>query len=240
MIHPFINHLNHLSFGEFMRGKFIVIEGSDGSGKTTQADLLGQRLSSDGKQIFRLDFPDYQSEPGKRIAAYLRGESGSLEGSDPRAIAKLYAEDRLLKKKLLLDALAAGKIVISNRYVESNLAYQGAKVRDRNEQSVFIDWLRKLEYGEHGLPKPDLIIFLYVPLAFSQQLLLGKGYRDYVHGNKKDLHESNLPYLESVERIYLDLANVKPWVKIDCVSNGKMMMKEDIAKQVFTVFDSCR
>src|ERR1700680_1061074 len=136
------------------RGKLIALEGIDGSGKRTQLDLLAYELDARGLATLRISFPRYESSFGKLVARYLNGEVGSLETVDPHLSALLYAGDRLEAKEEIESALSAGKIVLADRYIGSNLAPQSERiVPERRDE--FLAWLRHLEYGLYGLPAED-------------------------------------------------------------------------------------
>src|SRR5271169_6709206 len=139
------------------RGKLIALEGIDGSGKRTQLDLLARALGAQGRATLQISFPRYESSFGKLVARYLNGEFGSLETVDPHLSALLYAGDRLEAKPELESALAAGKIVLADRYVGSNLAHQSERVPPERRDE-FLAWLRHLEYGLYGLPVEDLVV----------------------------------------------------------------------------------
>ena len=215
-----------------MNGKLIVVEGNDSSGKETQTDLLINRLRKKYK-VEKTDFPQYyDSFYGDMIARYLRGEFGPVNQISPYLSSLLYALDRMEAKDKIINLLNQGKIIISNRYVPSNKAYGAAKL-EKKDQKKFIKWIEKLEYEKHKIPKPDLVIYLHVPVQITQQWIETKKRRDYLEGNKKDLHEKNVDYLQKVEKIYLELCREKNWVKIPCVLNQKVLSEEKIAQKVY-------
>src|ERR1700688_465190 len=146
------------------RGKLIAIEGIDGSGKRTQLDLLSSELDARGLATFRISFPRYDSFFGKLVGRYLNGEFGALDAVDPHLSALLYAGDRLEAKPDIDAALSAGKIVLADRYIASNMAHQSARVSHELREGFFA-WLRRLGYGVYGLPAGDLVIFLRVPAS---------------------------------------------------------------------------
>ncbi|MFZ0980481.1 MAG: hypothetical protein WAN23_13860 [Candidatus Acidiferrales bacterium] len=203
------------------RGKLIVIEGIDGSGKRTQVDLLARALSKHGAPIVQISFPHYEGFFGKLVARFLNGEFGSLASVDPHFSALLYAGDRLESKPALEAALASGKIVLADRYIASNLAHQGARV-PAEKREEFIAWLKHLEYGVYGLPAEDLVIYLRVPAAEAHRLAgeRGKlGARDYTK-LRRDLQESDIAHLEAASSVYDGLARQPHWAKIECFDTG--------------------
>ncbi len=219
-----------------MKGKLVVIEGSDGSGKGTQTQLLVDYFKQSHTPYAVLDFPQYyKTFFGKWIGRFLKGEFGKIEDLPPYLLMFPYAADRWQAKGDIERWLSEGKIVISNRYTGSN-AYQAAKL-SKKERERFIDWSFEMEYEAFGIPKEDLVIFLYVPFAISQKLIEQKNTRKYLgNGLKKDIHESNIKLMQEVERVYLDFCKRFPhWVKIDCVKNGQILSKEEIHQKIFDV-----
>ena len=180
------------------RGKLIVLEGIDGSGKRTQLDFLARALAERGVAFTQISFPRYDGFFGKLVARFLNGEFGSLASVDPHFSALLYAGDRLESKPALEAALASGKIVLADRYIASNLAHQGARVPPEKREE-FLAWLKQLEYEVYGLPAEDLVIYLRVPAAEAHRLAgeRGKlGARDYTK-LRRDLQESDMAHLEA-------------------------------------------
>ena len=215
-----------------MRGKIIVIEGTDCSGKETQTSLLVQRLRKSGRKIEHMCFPNYDSPTGKIIGgAYLGksfiGESLFSEGVDkvdPKVAALYYDADRRYNRQRILDLLDDGVDVILDRYVESNMGHQGAKVFDKEERLKLYDNLTTLEYEFLELPKPDLTIFLYMPYKRIAEL-------------KKGRDDVNLIYVRNAEQAYLELVDLHDYKKIDCVDKKDKLrdmldIHEDIYKLV--------
>ena len=160
------------------RGKFIVLEGIDGSGKGTQVEALAQALARRGTPFARIGFPNYEGFYGKLVAQFLNGEFGPLSAVDPHFSALLYAGDRLESKPAIEAALAAGKILLADRYVASNLAHQGART-PVEKRGNFLAWLKQLEYEVHALPLEDLVVYLRVPVAEAHRLVGQKAAREY-------------------------------------------------------------
>lgn len=196
------------------RGKFIAIEGIDGSGKRTQIEMLATALAERGIQYFRVSFPHYEGFFGKMVARFLNGEFGPLKTVDPHFSALLYAGDRLESKPAIEEALAAGKVVLADRYIGSNLAHQGARA-PRSKRAAFLQWLRQLEYGTYALPKEDLVLYLHVPPRQAQRLVSRKGAREYTK-RRRDLQESNLAHLAAASQVYDELSKQPNWVRIEC------------------------
>jgi len=217
------------------RGNLIVIDGTDGSGKATQADLLVKRLRSKRVRVKYIDFPQYRSSFfGKMVSSYLRGEFGTAEQAGPYFPSILYAADRWQAKDMMNKWLNAGYHVVCNRYVPSNEAHQGGKIRSRKQREQFMRWNEKLEYGVFRIPKPDIVIFLYVPYRIGQMLVDKKGYRKYVRGKKRDIHEKSLNHLKNTERVYQELAGKrKNWKTIKCVEKGNILSRKQINDKLF-------
>lgn len=216
-----------------MQGKFIVFEGSDGSGKTTQVEALRAFLEKKNYSHIAFDFPRYADTfHAKTIAKYLSGEYGDPTKQNPYLASLAYALDRLTVREEIYYALNDGKIVLANRYVPSNKAHQGAKL-PASKQAEFFGWLDELEYEVNKIPREDLVIFLYLPVDVSMKLARERQ-RELV-SRKSDLHEENSGYQAAVEKTYLKLAKNPHWVKIDCVKNGDLRLKEDIHREVVVV-----
>ncbi len=213
-------------------GKFIVIDGTDGSGKATQVKLLVNRLGAEGKNVKAIDFPRYYNNFfGKFIGDCLAGNYGNFLEVNPYIASVLYAADRFESENQIVKWLDEGNIVVADRYVSSNQIHQGAKIQDSKGRKIFLDWLEKMEFGVFKIPKPDLVIYLDVPIAITQKLLKDKETsrkKRYLNG-KKDLHENNSEHLEKAKRSALDLVQkFNNWVKIDCSKDGRMLSKKEI------------
>jgi dTMP kinase len=220
------------------RGKLVAIEGIDGSGKATQIELLAGALKARGVSCARFRFPRYESTFGQQVARFLNGEFGKLDEVDPHLSAALYAGDRFEAKANLEAALAAGKTVLADRYIGSNLAHQTARVpTPKHEQ--FITWLKDLEYGVYGLPQEDLVIYLRLPAKEAHRLVGLKPAREYTT-RARDILESDVKHLEEAAAIYDRLAIEPPWVKIDCVDagTGALRSPDAIHRDVLNAFDA--
>ena len=217
------------------KGKLIVLDGTDGSGKRTQLDLLKKHLKRGGFKVEEIDFPRYYSSfYGRLVGRYLAGEFGDTYETSPYLTSLPYAGDRLLAKNEIKKWLKEGKIVLTNRYVPANLAHQSAKL-PKKERDKFIKWLLELEYEIHGLPKEDLVFYLYVPVEIAQKLLRKKGHRDYIGGFAKDIHEKNIKFLKESENQYQKLARRFGWQIITCCQNKKILPKKIIAQKIWQI-----
>ena len=220
-----------------MRGKIIVVEGTDCSGKETQLKLLEERLNSIGKKCVRFDFPNYESPTGRIIGgAYLGrpeiGPSFFKEGAvnvDPHVVCLYYAADRKYAMPEIEKYLNDDYYVILDRYTTSNLAHQGSKIHDKDERFNMYQWIDKLEYWLLGLPKPDKTIFLHVPLENTLELRKNRKFIDE--------HEKSPEYLKRAEESYLELSELYNWDKIECIRNNKLRSVEDINDEIMKIIE---
>lgn len=219
------------------KGKFIVIEGTDGSGKATQTKMLADRLTSEGYPVEIFDFPQYFKSSSDFVKAYLQGRYGSIKEVSPQKASLLYALDRFEAAPEIRAALAAGKIVLANRYVASNLGHQGAKIKSAEDRMRFFLWVQDLEFKILEIPKPDLNIVLHVPAKTAQQLVDLKtgSERAYTKGKSRDLHESNLAHLKKAEQVYLELARLFPkqFTLLECASGKSLLPIEQVGESIW-------
>lgn len=216
-------------------GKFIVIDGNDGSGKTTQLNLLKAYLGKRNIPVEIFDFPQYKTFHGETVGRFLAGEFGPLNSVNPYLLAYPYALDRLGASPHIKAALNEGKIVLANRYVASNLAHQSGRLPKKDRRN-FVDWDIEFEYYLNGLPREDLLVYLYVPHKNGKYLLKNKdrGERVYKNGKLKDMVENDDKYLIDSEDAYLDLLErFDHWIKIVCIDEkGKILPKEKIHEKI--------
>lgn len=197
------------------RGKLIVLEGIDGSGKHTQLEMLARAMRERGIPHATIDFPQYSGFFGKLIAQYLNGEFGSLSAVDAHFSALLFAGDRLENKKQLETLLDEGKLVLADRYIASNLAHQSARVSPA-KQKTFRKWLERLEYEIYRLPPEDLVIYLRLPATRAQRLVQRKHARTYTR-KRKDLQEANLQHLKRAAQVFERLSRQANWSTVNCM-----------------------
>lgn len=211
---------------------FIVLEGLDGAGKSTQIKLLRQMVEQAGWECEYLHFPRFDALVyGDLIARFLRGEFGSVEQVNPYLVALLYAGDRADAAALINGWMAEGKCVICDRYVYSNIGYQCAKIADQEGRDRLTDWIFALEYDHFAIPRPDVSLFLDVPFAFTerklQEVRTGDD-RDYLNGGK-DIHEQSLELQQMVRQVYLDAASKDASMHIvDCSDGESQMASPDV------------
>jgi len=220
-----------------IQGHLIVIEGSDGSGKATQTRRLVRRLRAEGGAVESLAFPGYKrSFFGHMVGAYLRGEYGTHEAVDPRLAAVLYAADRWEARDKIADWLAEGKVVVCDRYVDSNKAHQAARLPAGADRKAFARWIDRLEYGVFGMPRPSGTVFLHVPHTVAEGLIEKKGRRAYLRGKRRDAHESDIGHLQRAEDLYVALASRRSGgrvIRIECMADGQLLSKSAIAEKVY-------
>lgn len=218
-------------------GKLIVIEGTDGSGKSTQFRLLTEHLERDHRKFQKLVFPQYSEPSSALIRMYLGGEFGSRP-SDVNAYAAsaFYAVDRYASyKKVWGEWYENGGLVLSDRYTTSNAVHQASK-EPHEKQEAFLKWLYEFEYEQLGLPRPDLTIYLDVPTAFTEKMLRG---REQTTNTQADIHEKDMEYLATCRRTGKKAAEYYDWNVIECVQNGSMRSMEDIHAEIYRLVCEC-
>ena len=221
----------------------IVLEGLDGAGKSTQVKKLRTYLESLFGSLEYIHFPRYDSPVyGDLISRFLRGDFGSNEQVHPQLVALLFAEDRHGVSPEMKATLQTGGHVLLDRYVYSNIAYQCAKISDPEEAESLREWIFNTEYGNFDLPRPDLNIFLDVPIGFVESKLnsqRGGSDRDYLEGGQ-DIHEADIEFQKRVRAIYRRQCELDPkFIRIDCSDNyGQMLPPGEIFAKVKEVVDS--
>ncbi len=218
-------------------GKLIVIEGTDGSGKSTQFQLLTQRLEAENQAFQKLVFPQYSEPSSALIRMYLGGEFGS-NPSDVNACAAsaFYAVDRYASyKKVWGQWYEAGGLVVSDRYTTSNAVHQASKEKEE-DQGAFLQWLYDFEYKKLGLPRPDLILYLDVPTDFTEAMMRR---READTNTQADIHEQDMNYLATCRRTGKAAAEYYGWTVIQCVKDGHMRTIEDIHEEIYRHVAAC-
>ena len=218
-------------------GKLIVIEGTDGSGKSTQFKLLAERLEQENHPFRRLVFPRYKEESSALIRMYLGGQFGT-NPSDVNAYAAsaFYAVDRYASYKQDWGQwYEEGGLVISDRYTTSNAVHQASK-ESGEKQAEFLKWLYEFEYDRLGLPCPDVVIYLDMPTDCTEKLMR---HREAETNTKADIHEKDLKYLATCRQTGRTAAQYYGWKVITCVRNGQMRSIEDIHEEIFRYVRAC-
>lgn len=211
-------------------GKLIVIEGLDGSGKSTQLDLLPKALKEKGIDSKSVSFPDYESNSSALVKMYLAGEFGTNpDDVNAYAASIFYTVDRFASfKKNWGKYYTDGGVIISGRYTTSNAVHQTSKLKE-SEWKPFLDWLYDFEYNKVNLPKPDKVIFLDMPIEVSQKLLSGRYKGDET---KKDIHECDTEYLSRCRKAANFTAKYSDWTVIPCSENGNPRSISDISRDI--------
>lgn len=214
-------------------GKLIVLDGIDGCGKTTQFGLLYEKLKAMNMPLQAVSFPEYDKPSAALVKMYLGGEfSGVPGGVNSYAASSFYAVDRFASYKLYWErSYKSGSIILASRYTTSNAIHQMGKL-PREQWDDYLFWLEDYEYGKLGLPKPDLVIFLSLPLSASQKLLMNRYDGD---NSKKDIHESDLEYLHQCILSAEYAAEKMGWKVIDCFKDGKIRDIEDINSELLKI-----
>jgi len=219
---------------------FLVLEGLDGAGKSTQIDKLRDYLQARGTNCRYLHFPRFDAPVyGDLIARFLRGELGGVSQVNPYLVALLYAGDRADASPAIREWLSGGW-VIADRYVYSNIGYQCAKIEDKDEREALRKWILDLEFGYYGIPRPDVSLFLDVPFSFTESRLSAQrsgSDRDYLNG-AADIHESSLDLQRRVREVYLDAAAQDSSLRVvDCSENGGMASADRIFERIVRRID---
>ena len=214
-------------------GKIIVIDGLDGSGKSTQLEITEKKLNEMGYNVRTISFPDYDSQSSALVKMYLNGEfSSNPNDINAYAASSFYAVDRFASYELYWERSdKSGSIILASRYNTSNAIHQMGKL-PREQWDDYLFWLEDYEYGKLGLPKPDLVIFLSLPLSASQKLLMNRYDGD---DSKKDIHESDLEYLHECIVSAEYAAEKMGWKVIDCFKDGKIRDIEDINSELLKI-----
>ncbi len=219
-----------------MSGKLIIIEsGSDASGKATQTRKLYERLLTDGYNIKKVEYPNYKSESSSLVKMYLRGDFGSKASDvDPYVSSTFFAADRYASYKTEWeDFYKNDGIILSDRYTTSNMVHQASKM-DESNRDKYLDWLFDYEFNLYKIPKPDCVIFLDVPIEFSKKLMENRKNK-FTGEDKKDIHESDLKYLENSYNNALYIADKYNWKKIKCVENNTLRSIDDIHEEIYKI-----
>lgn len=208
------------------KGKFIVLDGNDGSGKQTQSEMLRDFLIKQNKKSIQLSFPRYEDTFfGKMLKELLAGKYGNFVDLDPHLASLSYAVDRWSSKELIEKTINDGGFVICDRYASANQIHQGGKVENIEERKKFLEWLNQMEYEELQIPKPDVFIYLNVPLEISLGLMNKKN-KDTVENNYRYLSNSR----ESAE--WLIKQNPDKWINIQCMDKDKIRSRVDIHEEI--------
>ncbi|MEI6316323.1 MAG: dTMP kinase [bacterium] len=219
------------------KGKLIVIDGTDGSGKATQVALLAERLKKEGRTVKTVDFPEYEKNFfGKFIGECLTEEKYNFKGTHPKIVSALFAADRWESKKQISEWLAKGYVVIANRYVSANQIHQGGKVHSQKERREFLTWLDTMEHSVFQIPRPDVVFYLSLPISIVNKLIEKRDSQQSraYKGKKKDVHESDPKHLEDARKSALKLIKeLNNFVQINCAPKKEILSREEIHGMVY-------
>lgn len=219
------------------RGRFLVIDGTDGSGKATQIQLLADRLHTNGCKVQLEDFPQYGNNAHTQlITQMLDGVFGPIQGLNPYLASVPYAFDRATATKRIQTALQRGTIVIANRFTSANLIHQAAKLDNPVHRLRFEKWVEEFEHGVLGSPKPDAVVFLDVPPEISQRLLEKREKSVGVERRKRDRSEKDIPHQAAAYKQAVRLATRRPdWHRIFCAKDGVLLTPQAVAERVWPI-----
>jgi len=218
-----------------LKGKLIVIEAGDGSGKATQTKLLFDKLSLNNYNVKHVEFPDYQSESSALIKMYLNGEFGNNPNDvNPYAASTFYATDRYASyKKKWGDFYQSGGIILADRYTTSNMVHQAAKIINPDERDEYLNWLWDLEFVKFKLPVPDCVVFLDMHPQYSQILINNRSNK--FGDGEKDIHERNYDYLVHSYNNATQIRASFGWKLVNCIHNGQLRSKENIHRDIYEI-----
>ncbi len=216
-----------------MKGKFIVIEGIDASGKKTQANLLIEKLKEKNYDTKYADFPVYESKFGSLVGKYLRGEFGERKKIPVEIRCMLYAMDRYQFRDEYRSFLDNGGIIVANRYTQSNIGFQSADLEGRDKEDL-INWIEDVE---SRMPQPDSVVFLHVPFEEATKLHEKKSERSYI-GKERDIHEKDLEFQKRVSQTYEKICREREnWIQLECMNDGVLRDKSDISEEIYSVLE---
>jgi len=218
------------------KGVFVVLDGPDGSGKTTQVALLADRLKRMGKKVAIVDFPQYdKSFFGAMVGQYLKGEYGDVFKISPYLSSLLYALDRWSAAEQIRKLLKAGTIVLANRFTSSNIIHQAAKFTTEKERTEYNAWISQVEFKELHVPKPNRVVFLDVPPNISWGLIERRNRKNHPQGSKRDKHESSRSHLRKAYESARKYASRHPdWMVVSCARGKRLFSPEEIHERVYT------
>lgn len=220
------------------KGKLIVIDGTDGSGKATQVELLAKTLKNEGYIVKIVDFPEYYKNFfGAFIGHCLSEQYYNFINVHPKIASVLYAADRWQSKNEMEEWLGKGYVIIANRYASANQIHQGGKINDTKKRNNFIKWLNQMEYEEFGIPRPDITLYLSLPIEIVMKLLNDRESsqmrRKYLKKNK-DVHEADEKFMKNSIKSALWLSKTQPgWVKINCSKKKEILSREKIHEMIY-------
>lgn len=217
-------------------GKLIVIEGTDSSGKQTQTEKLYEKMIKIKKNIKKISFPNYESPACEPVKMYLAGAFGTEATKvNPYPVSTMYAIDRYASYKTDWEKFyKEDGIIITDRYVTSNMVHQASKIEDRDEKNRYLDWLEDLEYDKMGIPRPDLVIFLNMPTEKAAELMAER--KNKITGEEeKDIHEKDKEYLKKSYENACEIASKYNWYEIKCVDGERLKTIDEISEEIYSL-----
>lgn len=216
------------------KGRVIVIEGCDGSGKATQTKKLYERLEKEGYKVKKIEYPNYESDSSALVKMYLNGDFGSSpEDVSAYVASTFYAVDRFASyKREWKDFYENGGIVIADRYTTANMVHQASKINDTKEKTKFLDWLWDFEFRIFGLPVPDCVFFLDMPPEYSRELMHERANKITGHSDK-DIHEKDFKYLVHSYNNSCDISDRYHWKRVRCVEKERLKSVEEIHHEIY-------
>lgn len=217
-------------------GKLFVIDGTDGSGKQTQFDLLKKHLTDDGIEYKTVSFPNYDSPSSSLVKMYLSGEFGeNAKDVSPYIASTFYAADRYATfKKELQEYYENGGIILADRYTTANMVHQAGKITDEEEREKYLNWLFDLEFNIYGLPVPTEVFFLNMPPKKVEELIKNRENK-FTHSDKKDIHERDSKHLEDSYNAACSLVGKYNWNEVKCVRDNEIRTREDIHNEIYNI-----
>lgn len=215
-------------------GKLIIIEGTDGSGKQTQSELLYKKLVENNIDVKKITFPDYESDSSMLVKMYLRGDFGDkAEDVNPYVSSTFYTCDRFASYKMKWGKdYEGGTLILSDRYTTSNMVHQASKIENVDERQEFLDWLIDYEFNIYGLPEPDMVVFLNMSPEKSRELMRNRNNK-FSGEKEKDIHEKDQDYLIKSYNNAMEVAQKYGWVIIDCVDDARIKTIEEINDEIY-------
>lgn len=216
-------------------GKLFVIDGTDGSGKQTQFDLLKKKLNEKGIEYITISFPNYDSPSSSLVKMYLSGEFGAnAKDVSPYIASTFYAADRYATyQKELKDYYEKGGIILADRYTTANMVHQAGKIKDKEERKKFLDWLWELEFNLYKIPIPTKTFFLNMPVEYSLKLIQNRENK-FTKEKEKDIHERDTQHLIDSYNAACDVAKDYNWCEIKCVKNNQLRTTDEISEEIFS------
>ena len=217
-------------------GKLIVIDGTDGSGKQTQLEILEKNLKKEDIDYRKVSFPNYDSPSSSLVKMYLSGEFGNdAKKISPYIASTFYAADRYATyKKDLEEYYENGGLILADRYTTANMVHQAGKIKDKNERKKFLDWLWDLEFNLYKIPVPTKVFFLNMPPEYALKLIENRKNK-FSGEEKKDIHERDSKHLQESYEAACELTKTYNWCEIKCIKNNEVKTREEIGEEIFDI-----